>query len=325
MTTTPDSQRSQNMQSRRTALQGGFSALPTLILCKPNHVDAAFSSWQRSGIATNTYPWFTFSKRQKTDFDHHADRLLKSIASTGIRGYEPIISAASDVTGLQAKLDSHGLTMESIYVNSVLHDAAKIQPSINNVLGIAQAVKPLGTSIIVTNPSPIRWGGSQNKSDDQLKRQAAALNQLGRRLRQQGQILAYHNHDAELRQGAREFHHMLTATDPANVKLCLDADWIYRGCGNSEVAVFDAVQHYHERIVELHLRQSKDGVWREEFEMQGDLNYRRLLDFLNSKGLAPNLVLEQAVEAQSPRTMTAVEAHQVSYNNLAKALQQSPR
>jgi len=48
------------------------------------------------------------------------------------------------------------------------------------------------------------------------------------------------NRDAELRQGGREFHHMLTATNPDDVKLCLDAHWIYRGCGDSQVAVFDA-------------------------------------------------------------------------------------
>jgi len=33
---------------------------------------------------------------------------------------------------------------------------------------------------------------------------------------------------------------MLTATNPDDVKLCLDAHWIYRGCGDSQVAVFDA-------------------------------------------------------------------------------------
>lgn len=78
----------------------------------------------------------------------------------------------------------------------------------------------------------------------------------GAALRKLGLHLAYHNHDAELRHGAREFHHMLTATDPENVKLCLDAHWVFRGCGDSEIAVFDALEHYHERIVELHLRQS---------------------------------------------------------------------
>ena len=36
---------------------------------------------------------------------------------------------------------------------------------------------------------------------------------------------------------------MLTATAAANVKFCLDAHWVFRGCGDSQVAVSDAVEH----------------------------------------------------------------------------------
>ena len=103
---------------------------------------------------------------------------------------------------------------------------------------------------------------------------------------------------------------MLTATDPANVKFCLDAHWVFRGCGDSEVAVFDALAHYHQRIVELHLRQSVDGVWTEAFSMEGDIDYARLFSYLTDKGITPHLVLEQAVEAKSPKRLSAVEAHQ---------------
>jgi inosose dehydratase len=132
--------------------------------------------------------------------------------------------------------------------------------------------------------------------------------------------LAYHNHDAELRQGGREFHHMLTATDPANVKFCLDAHWIFRGCGDSEVAVFDALTHYHQRVVELHLRQSADAVWTEAFSMKGDIDYARMFRFLTKQNIAPHFVLEQAVEASSPNELSAVEAHRQGLANLRRAL-----
>ena len=133
-------------------------------------------------------------------------------------------------------------------------------------------------------------------------------------------VLAYHNHDAELRQGGREFHHMLTATDAANVKFCLDAHWVFRGCGDSEVAVFDALTHYHERIVELHLRQSVGGVWTEAFSMEGDIDYARLFSYLTDKGITPHLVLEQSVEVKSPKRLSAVEAHQQGRASLIRAL-----
>jgi inosose dehydratase len=210
--------------------------------------------------------------------------------------------------------------MRSLYVNSALHDESDAEKSIADVMAIAEVARQIGTKIIVTNPSPVRWGGPEDKSDTQLRTQAKALDRLGAELRQLGLQLAYHNHDAELRQGAREFHHMLTATDPDNVKFCLDAHWVYRGCGDSEVAVFDVLTHYHQRIVELHLRQSKEGVWTEAFTPTGDIDYHRIFEFLATTDNAPHVVLEQAVEEKSARQMTAVLAHRQSCENVRKIL-----
>jgi inosose dehydratase len=260
-------------------------------------------------LATNTYPWGTFAQRAKTPFVLHSDAALAEVAAAGLTGYEPNISQPKEFDGLAARLKQHGLQMRSLYVNSVLHEAAQAEASIARVLAIAQRATETGTTIIVTNPAPIRWGGPENKTDAQLRTQAEALNQLGAKLRALGVTLAYHNHDAELRHGGREFHHMLTATDPAQVKLCLDAHWIYRGCGNSEVALFDAVAHYGSRIVELHLRQSSKGVWSEVFAATGDIDYTRLVAWLVQHQLKPLVVLEQAIEAGSPNTLTAVAAH----------------
>jgi inosose dehydratase len=204
-------------------------------------------------------------------------------------------------------LKKHGLEMRSLYVNSTLHDAGQADKSIEEVVAAAEKAKSVGTRIIVTNPSPLRWGGPENKTDDQLKTQAAAMNKLGGRLRQMGLTLAYHNHDIELRNAAREFHHMMVGTDPANVTLCLDAHWVYRGAGNSQVALFDVLELYGPRVSELHLRQSQDGVWTEVFG-PGDIDYERLAGHLLKIGVKPLLVLEQAVENGSPNTMKAVEA-----------------
>ena len=259
-------------------------------------------------VATNTYPWTTFAARDGGTFVLHADASLAAIASAGLTGYEPIVAAPGELEGLGPRLKAHGLEMRSIYVNSQLHDASAAT-SAAAVIAIARRAAELGTRIIVTNPSPIRWGGPDDKTDAQIVAQGLALDRLGADLRALGLTLAYHNHDAELRAGAREFHHMLTATDPANVKLCLDAHWVYRGCGDSQVAVFDAVEHYGRRIVELHLRQSRGGVWSEVFSGEGDLDYRRLAQWLERHDVRPHLVIEQAVETGSPKTVDAVAAH----------------
>ncbi|UCG58019.1 MAG: hypothetical protein JSU70_00655, partial [Phycisphaerales bacterium] len=92
-----------------------------------------------------------------------------------------------------------------------------------------------------------------------------------------------------------------------HVTLCLDAHWIYRGSGNSAVAVFDILRLYGSRITELHLRQSKDGVWTETMG-EGDIDYVELAEYLLSIGVKPHIVLEQAAEQGTPKTMGTVQA-----------------
>jgi len=263
-------------------------------------------------VATNVYPWYTFYRRENRDFNADLDTGLGEVAAAGLNGFEPILNTAEDVDRLAPLLKKHGLELRSFYVNTVLHEAEAAEKSMAHVLTVAQkAHEVLGTQIVVTNPTPISWNREDpnpGKNDAQLETQAKALDQLGAALRERGLQLAYHNHDMELRNAAREFHHMMLGTKPENMGLCLDAHWIYRGSGNSQVALFDVVKLYGSRVCELHLRQSKDGIWTEAFG-EGDIDYPRLVRELKALGVRPLLVLEQAVEQGSANTMNAVEAH----------------
>ena len=111
--------------------------------------------------------------------------------------------------------------------------------------------------------------------------------------------------------GAREFHHMMQRTDPNHVTFCLDVHWVYRGALNSNVAVFDVIKMYGDRISELHIRQSRDHVWTETFG-PGDIDYPGVVFALKERGLKPMLVLEQAAEEGTPHTMNALDAHRKS-------------
>ena len=263
-------------------------------------------------LACNVYPWTVFYQREGRDFNKDLDKGLAEVAASGVDGFEPIINAPQDVDKIGPLLKKHSLQMRSLYVNSTLHEQDQAGKSIEDVFAIAEKAKAvLGTQIIVTNPSPIRWGGPENKNDAQLKVQAEALEALGRKLKGINLTLAYHNHDIELRNAGREFHHMMVGTDPACVTLCLDAHWIYRGAGNSQVALFDVLKLYGSRVTELHLRQSKDNIWTETFG-EGDIDYPALAKHLLDIGVRPHLVLEQAVEAGSPKTVDPVEAFRQS-------------
>ncbi len=258
-------------------------------------------------VACNSYSWQVFFQREGRDFNQSLDEGLGEVAASGLDGYEPGVGGAAEIDRLAPLLKKHGLQMRSLYVNSVLHESDRAEASIADILTVARKAKTVGTTIIVTNPSPLQWGGPANKNDAQLRTQAKALNELGAKLRDLGLTLAYHNHDMELREAAREFHHMMLATDPKNVTLCLDAHWVYRGAGNSQVALFDIVKLYGARVSELHLRQSHDQVWAETFG-SGDIDYPALVEALAAHKVRPHLVLEQAVEQGTPKTLSSVEA-----------------
>ena len=203
--------------------------------------------------------------------------------------------------------------MVSAYVNSKLHEKADVQESIDTVLKLTRIAQDrMGTKIIVTNPIPIRWDGPENKNDDQIKLQGESLTTLGEALSREGLTLAYHNHDPELRLAGREFHHMLASTDPRYVKFCLDSHWIFRGSGDSNVALYDVIKLYGDRIVELHVRQSREGIWTETLG-DGDIDYSFLTKVIREIGIHPLVTVEQAVEENSPNTMDSLAAHKISH------------
>jgi inosose dehydratase len=262
-------------------------------------------------LACNQYPWIVYYQRDNKNFSEMLDTGLGELASCNLDGYEPILNTPQDVDRLAPLLKKHNLELRSFYVNSTLHDAQQAEKSIKDIVTVAKKAKQIGTKIVVTNPSPIRWGGAENKNDAQLIVQAQAMNDLGRELKANGLILSYHNHDIELRNAAREFHHMMAGTDPRYVTLCLDTHWIYRGAGNSQVALFDVLKLYGSRISELHIRQSIDNIWSETVSA-GDIDYPRLAKYLLRINVKPHLVLEQAVENGTPKTMSTLDAFKQS-------------
>jgi len=272
-------------------------------------------------LACNTYPWFTFLRREDRDLNAELPRVIADMAATGFTSIEPILEDRASVDAHVPLLTQTGLAMVSAYMNSELHEVDSVAATIDHVVSVAAYAKEkFGTRLLVTNPKPISWGGPENKTDAQIRTQGQALDQLGAALRAEGITLAYHNHDSELRLGAREFHHMLVSTDPANVKFCLDAHWIFRGCGDSTLALFDTLELYADRIVELHLRQSTGGVWDEAFAADSDINYQRLFSFLREREIHPLLTMEQAVEVGSPHQHDSVSAHRASCDALRAML-----
>ena len=83
------------------------------------------------------------------------------------------------------------------------------------------------------------------------------------------------------------------------------------------MALYDIIKLYGYRIVELHIRQSKGGVWTEAFG-DGDIDHDRLTKELVKLGVSPMVTMEQAVEGKTPHTMNGLEAHKISHARARK-------
>lgn len=292
------------MLHRRDFLQKS-SLVATALTIDPTFI--TFFNAKASKVAIQQYTWFSYLRREGIVWDADLKEFLGQLKDNGFHGFEPSFGNPEEADNLHALFPDYNIWASSMYVNSTLHEKDKIEESINSAVAIAKAARKLGVKIVVTNPSPIKWGDPEDKTDAQLVLQAKALDKLGSELRKMGLKLAYHTHDMEMRKSAREFHHMMLNTASENVHLCLDSHWVYRGAGNSQEALFDIIKLYGSRITELHLRQSTDHIWSEVFG-DGDIDYDRMVGMIADKNLKPHLVLEQAVEEGTSQTMSALDA-----------------
>ena len=139
---------------KRTALAAGSA------LVAGGAVERAAAAERRKlHLACNHYPWIVFYRRENRDFNASLDAGLGEVATSGMDGFEPIVNAPDEIDRLAPLLKKHSLEMRSLYVNSVLLDSAEAEKCIAQVLAIAEMAIGGGTLILVTNPSPIRWGG----------------------------------------------------------------------------------------------------------------------------------------------------------------------
>jgi inosose dehydratase len=291
--------------TRRRFIQG--AAATALAAPVANRIAQAAET--KLHVACNQFCWINMYRRQGKDFNADLDAGLAEVKRSGMDGLEAMLGDPPGAERMVRLLKKHGLAMRSFYTGATLHDSAATDASIERAVATAaKAKKLIGLQIVVVNPTPLR---GETKSDAQLATQAEAMTKLGGRLAELGTTLAYHFHSPAWQNDGREFHHVMTQTDPKFVQLCLDTHWVYRGSGNNAERVYEVVRRYGKRVAELHIRQSKDGVWTECLT-DGDIDYAKVAVGLKAQGVKPLLVLEQAVEQATPNTMDAVESHRRS-------------
>lgn len=255
-------------------------------------------------MATQDYGWSQIAARAGLAWPEAVPWAMQRAVQAGFAAWEPFLRTSADAKRIGQLAVSHGLAMPSVFVAGVLFDADQGATTSARIVELVAEAVGFGCERVTIYPEPKQ--GSP-KSDSDLHVQAQNLNRLAEALSDVS--LLYHPEEPEMADGAYEYRHVLTHTDPGLVRLCLDPDAIWRGAALSQALKLDLVKQYADRTDAIHLRQSIKGVWAEVVG-EGDMP---LSDFAAlTKATNPHLVVEHAYEAGTLLTLDPVEAHRQS-------------
>lgn len=223
-------------------------------------------------------------------FGEALDKALAAVQAAGYAGVEltlDALNAPGTLERLGTLLARYGLQLPSVYCTAQLH-TGDVPETVWTLLERMAEVKYLGVHTLVVNPTPER---QRSKTSGELATEARWLDQLGSQLQGRGMDLALHFHAPELRHDGQELWYALEHTTPANLGLCLDVDWAWRG-GVDPVRIIRASGP---RIVELHLRDSRNGTWVQALG-EGTHDYAPVIAALRAVGFDGWLYAELADE-----------------------------
>lgn len=294
-------------QSRREFLRraggvlvAGAGAGPLLRVVAAENAEAG---QKKTLVGSNIYGWGQYAQRDKKKLD-----VVEVISSLRDCGYD-YLENFMDVGRPEAngefadQLKAKGLQPVSLYVGARVHEAGKASETVQKILAAAKICRQAGFKVISCNADPI----GREKTDEELKTQAAALAELGEGLNALGMRLGIHHHMPEMANKAREFHYNFDHTKPGVVGWCYDVHWVWKG----GVQPMDGLKEYGDRVVTWHLRQSRNRIWYEQLD-DGDIDYAAIAKYAREHDLPRRFTVELAIENGTKITHSVVENHRLS-------------
>ncbi len=258
---------------------------------------------EKTLVGSNIYGWGQYAQRDKKKLD--VAEVMSALRDTGYDYLESNLNVNQpEENGKFAEqLRAKGLQPVSLYTGARLHEAAKAAAVVAKILAAAKVCQQAGFQVVSCNADPI----GREKTDEELKTQAAALSELGEGLNALGLKLGMHQHLPEMANHAREFHYDFDHTKPTDVGWCYDVHWVWRG----GIMPLDALRQYGNRVVTWHLRQSRNRIWWEDLDT-GDVDYEALAKYARAHHLPRRFTVELAIEAGTKITRSVVENHRLS-------------
>jgi inosose dehydratase len=308
--------RSNAFQSRRefirqvgTAVALGAVALP---VAQTGAADSPPAAAQKTLVGSNIYGWGQYAERDKKKLD--VGEVISALRDTGYDYLESNMNVAQPEENAKfaEQLRAKGLQPVSLYTGARAHEAAQAGAAVSKILSAAKVCQQAGFRVISCNADPI----GREKTDEELKTQAAAQSELGEGLNALGLKLGMHHHMPEMANHAREFHYNFDHTKPGVVGFCYDVHWVWKG----GVIPLDALKQYGDRVVTWHLRQSRDGIWWEDLDT-GDVDYVAVAEYARSHHLPRRFTVELAIEPGTKITRSVVENHRRSREFVRKVIE----
>jgi len=169
------------------------------------------------------------------DFKKDPAGTLKQLAAMGYGYVEAFAMAISNVGEFKKMLGDAGLGCPAGHFGFGFMPTEKVLDQAGE-LGVKYVISS------VLPPGPPKEGGAagimakmNQLTADDFKSMAAAANQIAESAKRHGLVFAYHNHNVEFRKfegGQTGYDILLKETDPALVKLEVDAGWVAAGGGD---------------------------------------------------------------------------------------------
>jgi inosose dehydratase len=307
-----DPSRREFIRQTGSALFLGALAAPAAFLPHPATAGEPPAASIRAVVGSNVYGWGQYASRDKKKLDR--GEVLSALRDAGYDYLEDNMDVGrpENNTRFADELKAKGLLPVSLYTGARVHEAGKASEAVARILAAAKVCQAAGFKVISCNADPI----GREKTDEELKIQAAALTELGEGLNKLGLKLGLHHHLPEMASRGREFHYTFRHTKPDVVGFCYDVHWVWKG----GVAPADALQEYGDRVVTWHLRQSRDGIWWEDLDT-GDIAYEAVAKYAKEHNLPRRFTVELALEGGTKITRSVVENHRRSREFVRKVFE----
>jgi len=254
-------------------------------------------------VGSNVYGWTQYYSREKKPFK--VEEVIAALSDCGYDYLESFLDLGNPQKNVEfsGKLKAKGLRLVSMYAGPPMHEVESAKKSVSQALKCCEALKNEGLQVLSFNPAPI----GREKTDEELKTQVAALIELGRGLNAMGIKLGIHHHLPEMKNGAREFHYNFRNSPPEVVGFCYDVHWVWKG----GIQPQDALREYGNRVVTMHIRQSRENIWWEDLDT-GDVDYDYVARYVREHNLPQRFTVELALEGGTKVTRSAIENHRRS-------------